>query len=150
MIVVNVDIAFESKTTIPISRRWIIYGLALVLSACVYVPVVDEQDAASSSCKTYTKSMSLESVQLQGNIAENGCINNRDCVVGALAGVIVVTAGSAIISGSIVITGNTLHWLEYQGTCSDGYLSKAKQLFLASIGIPRESGANNKQKEEGK
>jgi len=94
--------------------------------------------------------MSLESVQLQGNIAENGCINNRDCVVGALAGVIVVTAGSAIISGSIVITGNTLHWLEYQGTCSDGYLSKAKQLFLASIGIPRESGANNKQKEEGK
>ncbi len=91
--------------------------------------------------------MSLETIEIHGNIADNGCINNRDCAVGVLAGVIVVTAGSAIISGSIVVTGNTLHWLEYQGTCSDGYLSKAKQLFLASIGMSKpaeESG--NKQK----
>jgi len=150
MTVSKAGISFETQPTFPIIRGWIIHGMALVLSACVYVPVVDEHEAASSNCKTYTKSMSLETIEIHGNLAENGCINNRDCVVGALAGVIVVTAGSAIISGSIVITGNTLHWLEYQGTCSDGYLSKAKQLFLASIGIPRESGANNKQKEEGK
>lgn len=150
MTVVNEAISFKSQPTIPFSKRWIIYGLTLALSACVYVPVVDEQDAASSSCKTYTKSMSLESIQLQGNIAENGCLNNRDCAVGALAGVIVVTAGSAIISGSIVVTGNTLHWLEYQGTCSDGYLNKAKQSFLATIGMSKPTEVSNKQQNEGK
>ncbi len=114
-------------------------AMSLTLSACVYVPVVDEQDADSSSCKTYTKSMSLETVQLQGNIAQSGC-QNRDCVATALAGVVVVTAGSAIISGSIVLTGNTIHWLEYQGTCSDGYLGRAKKLFFDSIGISKPAG----------
>jgi hypothetical protein len=134
--------------TFPFLLRWLICGLALALSACVYVPVVDQNDAASSSCKTFTKTMSLETIELHGNIADNGCVNNRDCAVGALAGVIVVTAGSAIISGSIVVTGNTLHWLEYQGTCSDGYLSKAKELFLASIGMSKPTEVSNKPKAE--
>lgn len=150
MTVTNKDSALNHLPSIPFSHRWLIFGMALVLSACVYVPVVDENEGASSSCKTYTKSMSLETVELQGNIAAGGCSNNRDCAVEALAGVVVVTAGSAIISGTIVITGNTLHWLEYQGTCSDGYLSKAKQLFLASIGVAKQSEASNTQKEEGK
>ena len=122
----------------PMSPSWIKfcvgYALALTLSSCVYVPVIDEPDAASASCKTYTKSMSLDTIEIHGNItAQSGC-NRGDCAAVALASVVVVTAGSALISGSIVLTGNTLHWLEYQGTCSDGYLSKAKKLFLASIG----------------
>ena len=94
--------------------------------------------------------MSLETIEIHGNIADNGCLNNRDCAVGALAGVIVVTAGSAVISGSIVVTGNTLHWLEYQGTCSDGYLSKAKQLFLASIGMSKPTEVSNSPQNEEK
>jgi hypothetical protein len=109
-------------------------SLVLALTACVYVPVVDEPDAASASCKTYTKSMSLDTIEMQGNIGiQPGC-NRGDCAAVALASVVVVTAGSALISGSIVLTGNTIHWLEYQGTCSDGYLNRAKQLFLATIG----------------
>ncbi len=95
------------------------------MSACVVVPVVDKDEAESSTCKTYTKSMSLEMVT--GNPG-GGC-NNNECI----AALLVVFAGSAIISGSIVLTGNTVHWLEYQGTCSDGYLNAAKQLFLESI-----------------
>ena len=150
MTVAHKDCSLNHLHSIPILHRWFIFGMALALSACVYVPVVDENEAASSSCKTYTKSMSLETVELQGNIAAGGCSNNRDCAVEALAGVVVVTAGSAIISGSIVITGNTLHWLEYQGTCSDGYLSKTKQLFLASIGLAKQSESSDAQKKDGK
>ena len=104
---------------------------ALALPACVYVPVVDEHETASSNCKTFTQSMSLDAFEVQGNMS-HGC-HNGDCAA-LLAGAAVVTAGSVIISGSIVLTGNTIHWLEYQGTCSDGYLSKTKQLFLNSIG----------------
>jgi hypothetical protein len=118
------------------SRLGLGLALSLTLSSCVYVPVVDEPDAASASCKTYTKTMSLNAIEVKGNInigIQPGC--NRDCAAVALAPVIVVTAGSALISGSIVLTGNTIHWLEYQGTCSDGYLNKTKQLFLDTIGM---------------
>jgi len=109
--------------------------LAFFSSACVYVPVVNENDSASANCNTFTKSMSLDSVELQGS----GRCQNQGCVA-ILASAVVVSAGSAIISGSIVLTGNTIHWLEYQGTCSDGYLNKTRQLFLDSIKTNKPAG----------
>ncbi len=115
-----------------LEKRGMVLSISLLLSACIYVPVVDEHGSDSSSCKTYTKSMALETIELQGNITQPGC-RTGDCAAAALAGVVVVTAGSAIISGSIVLTGNTIHWLEYQGTCSDGYLGRVKMLFLDSF-----------------
>jgi hypothetical protein len=99
-----------------------------VLSACVFVPVVNENDPESANCQTFTKSMFLSSIQLQGT----GRCQNQNCAA-LLASAAVVSAGSAIISGSIVLTDNTLHWLEYQGTCSDGYLNRTRQLFLDSL-----------------
>jgi len=99
--------------------------LALALAGCV-VPVVDNDVAASSSCHTYTKSMSLK--VLDENPFMRGC-HDDECLAAAL----VVSAGSVVISGSIVLTGNTVHWLEYQGTCSDGYLNAAKQLFFKTV-----------------
>ncbi len=104
-------------------------GIA-ILSACVYVPVVDENAAASSSCKTFTKEMSLDVIEVKGYDFQ---CRNDDCIVGVLTTAAVVSAGSVIISGSIVLTGNTVHWLEYQGTCSDGYLGKTKRLFLETF-----------------
>jgi len=102
--------------------------LALTLSGCV-VPIVDKDAAMSSSCKTSSKSMSLQ--MADGNAFIRGC-HDQVCLSAALA----VFAGSAIISGSIVLTANTIHWLEYQGTCSDGYLNVAKQRFLDSVDKP--------------
>jgi len=37
---------------------------------------------------------------------------------------IVIPAGSFVLSGGIILVGNTLHWLEYQGTCEDSALLK--------------------------
>ena len=122
------------------------FAIILSLSACVYVPVVDEPDASSDSCKTYTKSMSLTAVEMQGNIVVQPGCNRGDCAAAALASVVVVTAGSAIISGSIVLTGNTIHWLEYQGRCSDGYLAKTKQLFLDTVGLSNSTKTVEQQK----
>jgi hypothetical protein len=102
--------------------------LALSLSACVAVPVVDQEEASASSCKTYTKSMLLKAVQLNPN-----CGNLNEC----LAVMLTVSAGSVIISGSIVLTNNTVHWLEYQGTCSNGYLNAIRQEFIDSFNKPK-------------
>ena len=114
-----------------------------VIASCVYVPVVDEHDSKNSSCDTYTKSLTLNPIEMNENITV-GC-NSGDCAAVALGSVIVVTAGSAIISSSIVLTGNTLHWLEYHGTCSEGYLNKAKQLFLDSIHKLQPKSAENEK-----
>jgi hypothetical protein len=103
--------------------------LASALSGCV-VPVVENDDTASSACHTYTKSMSLK--VLDENPFMRGC-HDEECLAAAL----VVSAGSAVISGSIVLTGNTVHWLEYQGTCSDGYLNSAKKLFIETVSKPK-------------
>jgi hypothetical protein len=106
--------------------------LALALSACMVVPVVDNNEAASSGCETYTKSMSLKAVSWQPSCNTNEC----------LATVVVIGAGSVLVSGSIVLVGNSVHWLEYQGTCSDGYLNATKQLFLESIGNSKQAPAS--------
>ena len=90
--------------------------------------------------------MSLTAVEMQGNIVVQPGCNRGDCAAAALASVVVVTAGSAIISGSIVLTGNTIHWLEYQGRCSDGYLAKTKQLFLDTVGLSNSTKTVEQQK----
>jgi len=121
--------------------------LAISLSACIYVPVVDESKESPAACETFTKHMSMQNLfetearDTQGrsnNIPINiggGC--NSECAAAILAAVVVVSAGSAVISGSIVLTGNTVHWLEYQGTCSDGYLNSTKRLFLETFDKPK-------------
>ncbi len=100
-------------------------ALAASLAACIAVPVVDQAEPA---CQTYTRSMSLKTVGMNN-------VNCRD--EACLAGVLAISAGSVLISGSIVLTGNTIHWLEYQGTCSDSYLNIAKQRFLDAINGPK-------------
>ncbi|MBI4809505.1 MAG: hypothetical protein HY799_11240 [Nitrosomonadales bacterium] len=103
-------------------------SLALALSACVVVPVEDE--IAASSCDTYTKSMSLKPVEV--NLGRTNC-HDEAC----LAVILAVSAGSLIVSGSIVLTNNTIHWLEYQGSCSDSYLNTTTQRFLDSLDDPK-------------
>lgn len=109
-------------------KVFLLLSLALALSACVVVPKVDPDEANSSGCKTYTRSMKLDVV-----VTNPGGCGDEYCLAAYLA----VFAGSAIISGSIVLTGNTVHWLEYQGTCSDSYLNVTKQRFLDSINKPK-------------
>ncbi|HAF44950.1 MAG: hypothetical protein A2100_01415 [Sideroxydans sp. GWF2_59_14] len=103
-------------------------SLALALSACVVVPVEDE--VAASSCDTYTKSMTLKTVTANG-----GGLHCRD--EACLAVILAVSAGSLIVSGSIVLTNNTVHWLEYQGSCDDSFLNTTKQRFLDSLDDPK-------------
>ena len=56
------------------------------------------------------------------------CVDEGDEVLMGLALMgVVIPAGSLIVSGSIVLSSNTLRWLEYQGHCDDGVIQKALQ-----------------------
>jgi hypothetical protein len=79
---------------------------------CVYLPnttsIYDQQ------CRTYHRHMRLELHQV-GVLA--GC-GNEACVA-ALVFLGAVTAASAVVSGSVVLVGNAVHWLEWHGRCPE-------------------------------
>ncbi len=90
--------------------------LLCFLPACAFYPTTsNNQD--SSGCDLYFKKLTVDvtSSQIQchgGGNSAMACI----MVSGVIAG------GTAVVSGSIVLVGNTLHWLEKQGKCEDGFL----------------------------
>ncbi|MDH5538346.1 MAG: hypothetical protein OEY03_02975 [Rhizobacter sp.] len=85
-------------------------ALVALLQACVVVPrtthVYDE------SCRIHARRMVLE-VEQVGYIG--GCANQGCLTLLVAAGV--VTAATAVVSGSIAVAGNIIYWLEMQGQC---------------------------------
>ena len=51
----------------------------------------------------------------------------------ATAGAITVSAGSLIVSGSAVVVGDTVHWLEQQGFCDDSITQKTVDGFVSGL-----------------
>ncbi len=125
--------------------------ISLALAACVYIPVTEQTAEAEPTCQTYTNKMTvmeLRKVAARNNGRATTAYDKRDRSWGAggcgqaeiclaiIAAAGVVAAGTYIVSGSVVVINNTAHWLEYQGTCSDSYLSSSKKGFLDSLGNP--------------
>ena len=85
-------------------------GLAALLQACIVVPrtttVYDED------CRVHARQMVLDIEQVG---FFGGCVN-QGCVA-LLVGVGVVTAATAVVSGSIAVVGNIVYWFERQGQC---------------------------------
>ncbi|GGY47038.1 hypothetical protein GCM10011297_19990 [Bacterioplanes sanyensis] len=38
-----------------------------------------------------------------------------------------------VVSGSVILIGNTLHWVEYEGTCEGGMVAEYVGLFKNSF-----------------
>jgi len=89
------------------------------LSSCAVVPKFTA-DADNSRCNLATKKMSLEVVGAKGGNCASGGGKGAAVVCLTTAGIFAITG---IISGSIVIAGNTVHWIEKQGKCEDSFLN---------------------------
>jgi hypothetical protein len=87
-----------------------VIAAALALQACVFLPRTAE--VYDADCQIAARHMVLQPVQIA---SISGC-NNQGCAV-LLAASGVTAAASAIISGSIVVAGNAVYWLEKQGRC---------------------------------
>ena len=97
----------------PSSKLLALFPLVL-LQACVYVPRTRE--VYDAGCQVVYKQMVLEAVQMRGAERCASTPATAECLVAALGSGFTVVA-SAVVSGSIVIAGNTLYWLEKQGSC---------------------------------
>lgn len=84
---------------------------ALVASGCFVPRQVEYYDA---DCNIVSRKMVLDNVQTVGVV---NC-SHREC----LAVILGVAVASMIVSGSIVVVGNTVYWLEKQGRCVEAKL----------------------------
>ena len=49
------------------------------------------------------------------------------------AGIITISTGTLIVSGSVVVVGNTVHWLEQQGFCDESITQKTVNGFVSGL-----------------
>jgi hypothetical protein len=97
-------------------RKTFTVMIVLFISACIALPATKE--VTNSNCDLVTREMYVDSHTL-GNLHNlNGSGNLEAVVVLAAAGLIIYSV-SWVISGSIVLSGNTIHWLETKGRCNE-------------------------------
>ena len=86
---------------------------AALLASCIYLPRTTE--VYDASCAVTARHMTMELHQV-GAIGR--CQGQRCAELLVAAGA--VGAVSAVVSGSIVVTGNVVYWFEKQGRCMLG------------------------------
>jgi hypothetical protein len=84
-----------------------------LLQSCIVVPRTIE--VYDPECQVVARHMDLQTVQV-GYISR---CSNESCAALVVAAAATVTV-TAIISGSIVVIGNTAYWFEKQGRCRRG------------------------------
>ncbi|MDD4978844.1 MAG: hypothetical protein PHI29_09445 [Gallionella sp.] len=84
--------------------------LTLLLQSCVFVPITTTK--YDQDCHILARHMTMEPVQIAHL---SSCTNSQCTEFMVVAGLTV--AASAVISGSIVIVGNVVYWMEKQGRC---------------------------------
>jgi hypothetical protein len=86
--------------------------ISIAVTSCAFVPSSSPDQPYYYECDMVTKKLTLETTQM-GQLG--------DCDDGGIAECIIMTGilstASLIVSGSIVLLGNTLHWSEYKLSC---------------------------------
>ena len=87
-------------------------SLALLVSGCFFYPTTVQY--YDPGCELHARRM-----ELQSKVMADMCTNaqGHEAAVGCLAVLAGVTAGSAVVSGSIVVVGNSVYWFEKRGRC---------------------------------
>ena len=99
--------------------------LSVSLLGCTFVPEVSEQQDYAYECEMHTKELTLTSEYLN---FQGECGDATACLLAVGIGIPTVTF---IVSGSVVVIGNTIHWLEYHGACDSDLLLVEDELSKA-------------------
>lgn len=90
--------------------------LPLLVSSCVFLPTTAERQKYYDKCKMATKKLTLEPhIDRDYSICHGRDVKKEPLMCLLLSGV--VASASLVVSGSIVLVGNTIHWVEYQSGC---------------------------------
>lgn len=110
--------------------QWpVLFALLFIALAGCFVPkTVTDNDL---QCKLTTKKLTLEFSD-EGSQATieamlhmlRGC-DEPECLYAVPIGLVAVPVTSFTVSGSIVVVGNTIHWIEQQGKCENSVTKRA-------------------------
>ena len=123
------------------TSKLILTTLSIIfISACTFLPGIDEeQPYESESCKLITQKLDLDTYMGFNEVNLDSTTNKRntssnpswknlkhvihDDIEEAMMAIILAWGASTfIVSGSIIVSGNILHWAEYQGRCEESEL----------------------------
>lgn len=109
-------------------------ALSLFLQGCVYLPrtVESEED---QKCNLITRKLVIERSDDLSAGALIGCYDVA-CIY-VIAGALAVPTATYIVSGSVAVAGNSIHWLEREGRCDDGSIRKGMEsfyMYVAALG----------------
>jgi hypothetical protein len=103
----------------------------LLCSACAFAPQVATDQPYANRCNMKTQKLTLTPTKISNHINCNG--HSHDAIACLLIQGVIAPVGSFIISGSIVAVNNTIHWLEYQGTCAVDAIVKQTKDFKEEV-----------------
>jgi len=103
---------FEVPIIMKIRLNYLIIAASTLLAGCVFAP--KEVTYFDEGCDIEYKKKELNPQKL---IKLDEC-NDMKCAWLILAGAM-LTPPTAIVSGSIVVVSNTVHWIEKQGDCEE-------------------------------
>src|SRR4051812_43570098 len=95
---------------------------AVFLVGCAYPRIIRVYD---EECQIVAKKMILDVMEVNKS---NACRNN-DCIA-QLVGEAALLAASTVVSGSIVVAGNVVYWLQMRHDC------KPKQIIPEPAALP--------------
>ena len=101
-------------------RRVLTYfTLISFLSGCIMVPKTHEFQ--EPRCKLITKELTVTLKDLDFSNANMNPVG----LFGLPFALAALFTASVVVSGSIVVAGNSIHWIEQEGTCDDGKIRNA-------------------------
>jgi len=92
----------------------------LLSVSCAVVPVKKPHSIRDNECGISSHEWDLKMIQAGQYSAH---CNSAECVVSIGLVAAAVTSVTAIVSGSIVVVGNVIHWIEQQGSCDSEKLN---------------------------
>ena len=84
----------------------------MFLQGCLYYP--RQIRPVEEKCETVSKEWVLDHTEV--NLRGFGSCSNDGCLA-LLVGIGAVVATTVVVSGSVVVVGNTVYWLEKRGKC---------------------------------
>lgn len=104
-------------------RIYIIVSVFFI-QGCAFVPKEFEESKVVGSCKLESKKYTLD-LEMADCLSAGG-----DGAALCLLGSVVTGSVTFVVSGTIVVVANTVHWLERKYKCSDDEIEKGRKEFL--------------------
>jgi len=98
-----------------LKKKLCLVMLTTLLASCVFVAQQSVDDDHRADCYVLSKKLNLSTTQVGIGVS---CHGSSEMLAACLVTYgVIVPVGSLIVSGSVVIVGNILNWIETQGRC---------------------------------